>query len=347
MQIDPTVVLELIHGFRASKIMFCALELGVFDRLAAAPAAAGPLASELGVDGGALERLLSACAGIGLLERRGEHYHNQPVASAYLARESPQSLAGYILYSGRALYRLWGNLDDAVREGGNRWRQTFGLDGPLFSSFFRTPEALAEFTRGMHGLGLLSSDAVVGAFDLSGFRHLADLGGATGHLAIAACRRYPGLAATVLELPAVAAFAREYLAGSGLAGRITIREGDFFAGPLPPADLYALGRVLHDWDEERIRLLLGRIHEALPEGGGLLVAEKLLDEDRCGPPGALLQDLNMLVCAEGRERSASEYRELLRSCGFGRVEARRTGAYLDAVLAIKTGACPEGGSAPE
>ena len=48
-----------------------------------------------------------------------------------------------------------------------------------------------------------------------------------------------------------------------------------------------------------------------------------------------MQSLNMLVCTEGRERTLSEYAVLLREAGFASVEGRRTGAVLDALLAVK------------
>ncbi len=48
-----------------------------------------------------------------------------------------------------------------------------------------------------------------------------------------------------------------------------------------------------------------------------------------------MQSLNMLVATEGRERSAAEYEALLRAAGFSKVDSRRTGAPLDAMLAIK------------
>ncbi len=111
--------------------------------------------------------------------------------------------------------------------------------------------------------------------------------------------------------------------------------GDFFQDDLPAADLYSLGRILHDWGEERIHLLLRKINAALPPGGGLLIAEKLLDEDKSGPTPAHMQSLNMLVCTEGKERTLSEYAALLREAGFVSVDGRRTGTPLDAVLAIK------------
>ena len=187
----------------------------------------------------------------------------------------------------------------------------------------------------MHGFGQLSSPAIVAAFDLSRFRRLADLGGATGHLAIAACERYPELHATVFDLPIVIGMAREYAARSAARDRIEPIAGDFFRDGLPEADLYALGRILHDWPEDRIRLLLSKICEALPAGGALLVAEKLLDEDKSGPTPVHMQSLNMLVCTEGRERTLTEYTALLREAGFASVGGHYTGAPLDAVLATK------------
>jgi acetylserotonin N-methyltransferase len=117
--------------------------------------------------------------------------------------------------------------------------------------------------------------------------------------------------------------------------RVELIPGDFFEDPLPEADLFAVGRILHDWSEDKIRRLLRKIHDRLPAGGALLIAEKLLDEDKSGPVAAQMQSLNMLVCTEGRERTLSEYDALLRDAGFTNVEGKRTGTPLDAVLAVK------------
>lgn len=332
----PALVLDLIEAFRRSQTMFTAVSLGIFDLLESGPATALTLAQQVNGSPAPLTRLLDGCSGLGLLVKTGDLYQNTPVASRYLTRASSDTLAGYVLYSQQVLYPMWGRLENAVREGTNRWQETFGLEGPLFNHFFRTPEARQTFMTGMHGFGLLSSPEIVRIFNLNQFRHIVDLGGGTGHLAIAACERYGAMQATVFDLPGVTALAREHAAASRAAARIRVVDGDFFQDPLPSADLYALGRILHDWGEEKIRRLLKRVHEALPPGGGLLLAETLLDEDGGGPVHAQMQSLNMLVCTEGRERSAAEYRALLEEAGFRDVEARRTGTPLDAVLARKS-----------
>lgn len=335
---DPAPVLDLLCAFRRSAVLFAAVELGVFDRLDGAPADRDALARSLSCDADALGRLLDTAVGLGLLHRDGPRYALAPVAKTFLTRSSPRRMTGYLVYSARALWPMWEHLADAVREGGNRWKQAFGLEGPLFANFFRTDDDLREFLMGMHGFGLISSPHVVTAFDLSGFRHLVDLGGATGHLAVAACRRYPGLRATVFDLPAAVPLAREMVSREpDVAARVEVVAGDFFTDPLPPADLYAVGRILHDWGEEKINRLLSAIWAALPAGGALLIAEKVLNDDRAGPEWAQLQSLNMLVCAEGKERTVGEYEALLRPHGFEPIESRRTPSPLDALLAWKKG----------
>ena len=139
----------------------------------------------------------------------------------------------------------------------------------------------------------------------------------------------PELRAVVFDLPRATALAREQVAKSPAAERIEVVAGDFFEDELPEADLYYLGRILHDWTEAKIERLLRRIFERLPAGGALLIGEKLLEEDGVGPLAANMQSLNMLIVTEGRERSLERVcrpaapRRIRRSgraahgCGFG------------------------------
>ena len=332
---NPQPVLHLIEAFRHSQTMFAAVSMGVFDALHEGPVSAAELAARLSANPGAMGRLLDGCAALGLVLKDAGVYRNAAVAETYLYSGSAHSMRGYVRYSDAALYGMWGHLEDAVREGTHRWTQSFGIEGPIFSGFFRTEEAMRDFLMGMHGFGMLTSPVLASAFDLSRFQRLVDLGGATGHLAIAACERYRELRAVVFDLPRATALAREQVANSPASGRIEVMAGDFFEDELPEADLYYLGRILHDWTEDKMERLLGRVFNRLPEGGALLIGEKLLEEDGVGPVDANMQSLNMLIVAEGRERSLSEYAGLLRRAGFATVESRRTGVALDAILAVK------------
>ncbi|PNJ02490.1 ASMT isoform 3 [Pongo abelii] len=111
--------------------------------------------------------------------------------------------------------------------------------------------------------------------------------------------------------------------------------GDFFKDPLPEADLYILARILHDWADGKCSHLLERIYHSCKPGGGILVIESLLDEDRRGPLLTQLYSLNMLVQAEGQERTPTHYHMLLSSAGFRDFQFKKTGAIYDAILARK------------
>ena len=333
--VDPSPVLESLDGFRRSKAMFAALDLGVFERLHQGTATADQVARDLSLNPDAVERLLDACAGSGLLGKAGGVYSNLPVATTYLVRSSPAALVGYIDYSNRVGYRMWGDLETAIRKGTHLWETTYGLKGDIFAHFFKSEEAKRTFLMGMHGMGMLSSPRVVEMFDLGRFKHLVDLGGATGHLTIEAVRRYPRLRGTIFDLPPVVAVAKEFIERSPDKARLGVHAGDFFKDPLPEADLFALGRILHDWSAEKIRVLLSKILERLPSGGGLLIAERLLNDAKTGPLPGQLQSLNMLVCTEGKERNAAEYRTILLEAGFAEVQSRATGSVVDAILATK------------
>jgi acetylserotonin N-methyltransferase len=141
--------------------------------------------------------------------------------------------------------------------------------------------------------------------------------------------------AVVFDLPETGPLAREITGLSPVASRIEIASGDFFVDALPEADIYAVGRILHDWTEAKVLSLLARIFDRLPSGGALLIAEKLIDEDRRGPRWAQMQNLGMLLYTEGKERTLSEYKTLLHQVGFSEVRGSSTASPLDAVLAVK------------
>jgi acetylserotonin N-methyltransferase len=145
------------------------------------------------------------------------------------------------------------------------------------------------------------------------------------------------LAGIVFDLPEAVPFAQEIVGQSTVRDRVQIVAGDFFVDPLPAGDVFALGRIVHDWMEAKIESLFQRIYERLPKGGAVLIAEKLLSDDKTGPRWAQMQSLNMLTCTEGKERTLGEYEGLLTRAGFTEVRGIRTPSPLDAVMAVKPG----------
>lgn len=108
-----------------------------------------------------------------------------------------------------------------------------------------------------------------------------------------------------------------YESAAGVSDRVSTQAGNFWEDVLPAgADGYALGFILHDWDDGGGDRILDKIALASRRGAMLVVGEHLLAEDRTAPLFAVRQNLNMLVSARGRERSESEYRDWIGRHGF-------------------------------
>ncbi|XP_078219379.1 acetylserotonin O-methyltransferase isoform X1 [Callithrix jacchus] len=333
---------DYANGFMVSQVLFAACELGVFDLLAEAPGplAVAAVAAGVGASSHAMERLLDACVSLKLLEvemRGGQaFYGNTEMSRVYLSRVSPTSQCSMLLYMARTTYHCWGHLAQAVREGKNQYLRTFGVPAEeLFTAIYRRSEGeRVQFMQALREVWSVHGRSVLTAFDLSLFPLVCDLGGGAGALAKQCLCLYPGCHITVFDLPEVVRTAEEHLSLPE-EEQIGFQEGDFFKDRLPEADLYILARILHDWADGKCSQLLERVYQSCKPGGGILVIESLLDEDRRGPLLTQLYSLNMLVQTEGQERTPSHYHELLSSAGFRDFQFKKTGVIYDAILARK------------
>ncbi|KAI7808389.1 hydroxyindole O-methyltransferase [Triplophysa rosa] len=257
------------------------------------------------------------------------------MSTVFLIESSPKSLYHSIQYSSRTIYLCWHHLTDAIREGTNQYEKAFGRNSKdLFQALYRSDEEMVKFMHLMNSIWNICGRDVITAFDLSPFRSIYDLGGCSGALAKHCVSVYPESSVTIFDLPKVVKTSREHFV-SQRDDRIHFYEGDFFKDALPPADLYILARILHDWTDQRCVELLRKGYQSCTPGGGVLLVEALLHEDNSGPLTVQLYSLNMLVQTEGRERKGSEYSGLLAAAGFTCVHIHRTGKIYDVILARK------------
>ncbi|NXJ03617.1 ASMT methyltransferase, partial [Odontophorus gujanensis] len=337
----PQIIFQYSNGFLVSKVMFTACELGVFDLLleSGQPLSLDVIATRLGTSIMGMERLLDACVGLKLLavelRQEGAFYRNTEISNIYLTKSSPKSQYHIMMYYSNTVYLCWHYLTDAVREGRNQYERAFGISSKdLFGAMYRSEDEMLKFLAGQNSIWSICGRDVLTAFDLSPFTWIYDLGGGGGALAQECVSLYPNCMVTIYDLPNVVQVAKERLVPQE-ERRIAFHEGDFFKDSIPEADLYILSKILHDWDDEKCGQLLAAVHKACRPGGGVLLVESLLAEDKSGPVETQLYSLNMLVQTEGKERTAAEYSELLRAAGFRELRVRRTGKLYDAVLGRK------------
>ena len=180
----PDKLQDLIYAFRASKTLFAACDLGIFDILhdSQTPQSALDVAAKIKADPDATVRLMDTLVALELLGKTKQDeswsYFNTKMASQFLTNSSLDSAVAYITHSNKLLYPLFGNLESAVREGSNQWMNTFGLSSEdVWKSAYSTEESKLQFLGAMHSTSRHSCHAVAKAFDLSGFHNCCDLGG--------------------------------------------------------------------------------------------------------------------------------------------------------------------------
>ncbi|XP_075052595.1 putative bifunctional dTTP/UTP pyrophosphatase/methyltransferase protein [Mixophyes fleayi] len=325
----PSKIYELLDGFKASKTLFAASKLKVFDKLKDKGALkAMEIADKINASVDGTERLLDACVALGLLEKTHQVYNNTDIANTYLVSDSEYSIHGYIMHCNDHLWSHFTHLESSVVAGiGQHQKACKGIPEHCHG-----PEAKERCLRAIHCMLKITARDLATAFDLSKFSSVCDLGGCTGALAHELVCVYPEMRVNVFDLPEVIKNTSYFEPSTLDTGRVTFTSGNFLEDALPEAELYILSRVLHDLPEGNLNCILKKLSEACcPGRNALLIAEIVLDEDK-KEPRALLQSLSM---SEGSQRSGSEYKKLLEVHGFNSVQIKKTGNVLDAILAIK------------
>jgi len=318
-------------------MFFAGTSLGVFEELSKGPATAGDLARRLGFDEDAGVRLLIGLSQMGLLTRNQDNFANGDVAR-YLTSSGPAPLMPLLVW-GKLFYPMWGHLDDAVREGSPRWRQTFGAtQQDAFVNMYKDPQSLRNFCGIMSAYSIPEGQILAETFDYTQCACVLDVAGGPGCLTIEAGKRHPHLRGIVMDMPLVCELATEAIAAAGLSNRFIAQPADLLDGPYPEgADVITLAWVLHDWNEEHCLRILRNCNAALPVGGHLLIVESVLNPDRSGTPFGTLMSLHMLVLCEpgARERTEPEYADLLAATGFSVERLVRMGSPRDLLVARK------------
>src|SRR5438105_10175746 len=261
-------------GFWASKTLLSAVELELFTKLGSEGMTGAQIADALELHPRAIPDFPDALVALELLDREGvgsdARYHNTPTTAVFLDKASPAYIGGILEMSNARLYRFWGDLTEALRTGKpqNEIKHT---GKQMFEELYSDPDRLEQFMNAMAGISLGPFSALAERFDFYKYKTLCDVGGATGQLSIIVANRHPHMRCTSFDLPVVEPIAMRTIEAARLSERVIAVGGDFFADPLPGADVITMGLILHDWNLERKMHLIKAAYDALPDGGAFLV----------------------------------------------------------------------------
>jgi SAM-dependent methyltransferase len=302
---------DLGLGFMHSGTLIAAIELSVFDALAAGPLTIAKLARSIGLTEDRTDKLVTACATLELIGKDGDQVANTEETDRFLVRGKPTYFGDYLVHLAKGSYASWGNLAARLKSPPPQ-----GL-GRYFATGGDPKEARALTEAGYTG-SQGTARRLAHRFDFSRYHQLLDLGGGSAVYSIEACRQNPDLKATVFDFENVCVVAREFVEKAGLTDRIEARALDFTSQPLPKgADVVLLCGNIHAYDSDTARRVVCNAYDALEPGGAMIICDYMLNDERTGPPVAAFISVSQAFNpGSGRVHSGADFASYLREAGF-------------------------------
>lgn len=309
----PGKMMQLITGSWVSQCIGAAARLGVADHLLSGPKTGAELATACGASADYLTRLMRMLSSVGVFAWSDDRFALTPL-SEMLRSDVPGSMRYFaISETDQAHWQPWGRFYEAVKVGQPMAREALGMD--TWDYYGQHPDQAADFTRSMHGLSQMAVAAALSVYDFSRYRLIADIGGAHGAVLAGILQANPSARGILLDLPHVVRDAGSTLAREGIADRVDVVAGDFFASQPTGPDLYLFKHILHDWSDDKALAILATTRAAMKPGATVLLIEFLLPT-AAEPSPAFLMDMNMMVVLDGRERSEADFAALLARAGL-------------------------------
>ena len=321
--VKPDTIFQVGCGFMASKLLFVANEVGIFEQLADSPATLDELTQRIGMPGRTMRILTDAMVALGFVENHGGRYHNGAAALSFLSGRGNEDLRPLLRYLDRLNYSMWMKLEEAVRTG-----------KPVFKDLKLTEEEQRIYSEGVESFTVEAANALAATYDFTSHHRVLDLGGGTGSFLSAVLRQASHLEAILFERPQVAAVARRRIPQT-IANRISVVEGDFFTDPIPQDnDVIIIANVMHLLLPEHNLVLLRRLRQNVRDDATLLLVDFWTNSTHTEPMfAALMAGAFLLRTGEGDIYSEEEVRNWLQTSGWRQVDRRPLGNRASVIVA--------------
>mmetsp|Transcript_33169 Transcript_33169/g.71594 ORF Transcript_33169/g.71594 Transcript_33169/m.71594 type:complete len:391 (+) Transcript_33169:75-1247(+) len=310
---------SVAYGFMASQALFTALEIGVFDAIAAAGEAGldvTALRKQCNCDAPRLQTLLTSLVAVKCLRRSAEGmYTLSPNTAQYMVSSSRHFYGDYLkLQIGRQFYHRMGALTEVMTTG----------QAPNYASWFSDPEVAQTYTQAQHNGSISTAKYLVKKkLSLEGVKDMLDVGGGSGAFSYVFAGSVPGLKSTVLELPEVCRTGEKIKAQQSpdVQSRVKFVELDATSPkwPVPETafDVVLMSYLSGSVPESIIVDLYTNALKALRPGGRLLIHDFMVDDSLDGPAlGALWALQHVTVNADGLGLRPKEIIDRLGKAGF-------------------------------
>ncbi len=311
---NPGTLLRVSGSYWQTCALHAGVKLDVFGTIGEEKRSGSEVARTLNVDVRAVSMLLNALTAMQLLKKQDTVYQNTPASLRFLTKASP-NYVGHIISHHQQLMSSWSKLDEGIKTGKSiRTRAASGDD-----------TWRENFLMGMFNMAMLLAPKIVSQIDLSGRKHLLDLGGGPGTWSIHFCKQYPQLKATVYDLPATRPFAEKTIEKFEMTDRIEFRDVDYIKEGIEGTyDVAWLSHILHSEGPDNCMRIIKKAVSALAPEGLILIHDFILNNTMDGPLFPTLFSLNMLLCTDGGQAySERQITDMLASAGVKNLQRIR------------------------
>jgi C-methyltransferase len=314
--VTPEPILQICSGLWAAGLLKSAVDLRLFDHLAAGPQNVDTLSHALGAAPHSLQVLLDALVALGFVERHPPGYGLTAVSAEFLVSSKPTYLGSFIteMPGGPTVFDLYRDYRRVVTAGartdlwnytGGANEQTVRLTRALFTLGYPTAQAIAEYLGGTPG-----TPAPL---------RVLDVGCGSAVYGLVALTRLPQAQLTAQDWPMILPVAHEFATQLGVAARVQPLAGDLrtvnFGGPY---EAVFLGHILHNYPEATCREILRKCLGVLAPGGVVIVIEFLTELGKPESTYAWLISTLFHGVLGTRGFSSAEISRMLTECGASR-----------------------------
>ncbi|MGJ5673999.1 MAG: methyltransferase [Nostochopsis sp.] len=326
-------LLQMSNGTFLTQSIYVAAKLGIADFLKNGAKSCDELAKLTDADAESLYRVLRALSSNGIFaEDENKQFQLTPLAEC-LQSDTPGSMRAFAITLGQPwFWQACGNLFDSVKTGKNAFESLYGMESRAY--LMQHPEIIQILDGAINAFTSSLIPAMLASYDFSPISKVVDVGGGQGALIAEILKANPTMKGILFDQPPIVQRARHFIEAKGVAQRCEIMPGNFLTSVPSGGDAYILKHVLHGCDDETALAILKNCHQAMTVNGKLIVYEAVIPPAN-KPSLSKWFDLHMLLIGDGRERTETQYRELLVAAGFMVSKIIATEAPIDVIEAVK------------
>jgi len=326
------LTMQVANGFVASSCISAITRVKIADHLASGPKSVKDLAKTSETNEDILYRVLRALSSIGLFRESSPRVFENTPSSEFLRADHPQSMRPMVIWMTNAFhFDTHRDMLPTLRDGKPIIEHIYHK--PAFALLDELPDVAREFNDAMTNFSAAVIPAVLEAYDFTGIGALADIAGGHGFVLTAIVQKYPQMKGIIFDLDSVVPGAKDRVAKLGLSNRVQVLSGDFFQS-VPAADAYIMKSIIHDWDDEPAIRILKNCGKNLSKGGRVILVEAVMIETG-EPHFSKWMDIEMFMMPGGRERTATQFKQLFQAAGFELTKVVQTKSPMCVIEAKK------------